>query len=482
MRTRNIIFAAILLGGLAGDVGAKPAVDADYPGGNIIVERIDGDVIDLRQDLRDTKGWWFYWSFRVCGASGRRLTFRFTNKNVIGTRGPAVSADGGKTWSWLGTAAVKGTSFAYTFPGDTKGAKGVRFAFAIPYQEADLKQFLAGREKSKHLAVRELCKTRKGRTVERIHIGRIDGKAAHRILLTCRHHSCESMASYVLEGALAAVLADTECGKWFRQNVEVMAVPFVDKDGVEDGDQGKNRKPRDHNRDYVDKSVHASTAALRELVPKWSAGRLKIAIDLHCPWIRGSHNEVIYLVGSKDKAIWEAQCRFGRILESIRGEPLPYRASDNLPFGKAWNTGGNFKAGKSCSRWAAELKGIGLATTIEIPYANAGKVTITPKLARAFGAALVEAMYKYLQPPRKDIDSAGDKRAIRELQGRNSSRTSRQSDRGQRGSIGTVNQQKKLGIASLARNRRGNYLFGRKTEFGQLLADPIANFFGFWGG
>jgi len=400
MKTRNVIFAAIVLGGLAGDVRAKVVIDADYPGGNIIVERIDGDAIDLRQDLRDTKGWWFYWNFRVLGAGGRRLTFRFTNKNVIGTRGPAVSIDGGKTWSWLGMRSVKGASFVYTFPTGAKDAESVRFAFAIPYQEADLKQFLARHGKSKHLAIRELCKTRKGRIVKRVHVGRIDGKAPHRILLTCRHHSCESMASYVLEGAMSAILADTECGKWFRRNVEVMAIPLVDIDGVEDGDQGKNRKPRDHNRDYIGKSVYASTAALRELVPKWSDGRLKIAIDLHCPWIRGRHNEVIYLVGSKNKAIWQAQCRFARILESIRGDALPYRVSNNLPFGMAWNTGGNFKAGKSCARWASELKGIDLATTIEVPYANAGKVTITPKLARAFGATIVEAMYRYLQPPR----------------------------------------------------------------------------------
>jgi len=213
------------------------------------------------------------------------------------------------------------------------------------------------------------------------------------------------MASYVLEGAMAAVLADTVEGKWFRENVEVMVVPFVDKDGVEDGDQGKNRKPRDHNRDYVGKSIYASTAALRRLIPKWSDGRLKAAIDLHCPWIRGRHNEVIYFVGSKNKAIWKAQCKFATILESVCGQALPYKASDNLPFGKAWNTDRNFKAGKSCARWASESKGVDLATTIEVPYANARKTTITPKSARAFGAALIEAMYKYLQTPRKEGDS-----------------------------------------------------------------------------
>ena len=100
-----------------------------------------------------------------------------------------------------------------------------------------------------------------------------------------------------MEGLLDGVLADSDDGYWFRRNVEVVAVPFMDKDGVEEGDQGKNRKPRDHNRDYIGKSIHPSVAALRTFVPNWSNGKLKVALDLHSPHIRGPHNEVIYLVG-----------------------------------------------------------------------------------------------------------------------------------------------------------------------------------------
>lgn len=67
-------------------------IDADYPGGNIIVDRIDGDTVTLQQDLTGNARWWFYWNFRVSDvAAGRTLTFRFTNKNVFGTQGPAVS-------------------------------------------------------------------------------------------------------------------------------------------------------------------------------------------------------------------------------------------------------------------------------------------------------------------------------------------------------------------------------------------------------
>jgi len=381
-----------------GIVAAEMKIDANYPGGNIAVKRIDGDTVHLSQELRDTKGWWFYWNFRVRGAPGRTLTFRFAGRNPIGVRGPAVTADGGKTWKWLGGRAVKadakGASFQYRFGDDAKAA---RFCFTVPYQDADLQRFLRKHADSKHLVVRELCKTRKGRTVERLHVGKVSGRPVCRVLLTARHHCCETMAGYALEGALAAILDDTADGRWFRRNVEVLAVPFMDKDGVEDGDQGKNRKPRDHNRDYAGKSLYPSVAALRKLAAKWSGGRLKIAFDLHCPYIRGRHNEAIYMVGSRDKGIWAQQCAFAKILESVRTGPLPYKAGDNLPFGKGWNTGANFKSGKSFARWAGELKGIRLASTFEIPYANAAGKAVTADSARGFGADLIRAIRRYVE-------------------------------------------------------------------------------------
>jgi hypothetical protein len=108
-----------------------PRVDCDFSGGNIILERIEGDNVYLRQDPRDTPGFWFYWSFRVREAKGRRLTFHFTDGNPIGVRGPAVSIDGGKKWSWVGADSVKGASFVYSFGPDVDKA---RFCLAMPYQ------------------------------------------------------------------------------------------------------------------------------------------------------------------------------------------------------------------------------------------------------------------------------------------------------------------------------------------------------------
>ncbi len=368
------------------------SIDADFPGGNIVVERVEGQVVYLHQDLRDTRGNWFWWHFRVRGAAGRTLTFRFTKGKVIGVRGPAVSLDEGRSWAWLGKCPDAG-SFTYRFPAD---AHSVRFAFAMPYLQANLEEFLKRFAGNRAFRLERLCGTRKGRTAERIRLGRLDGRARHRVAITCRHHACESLASYALEGIIEAVLAEGPTSRWLRENVEFLIVPFVDKDGVEDGDQGKNRKPHDHNRDYGEEPIYPTVRAIKELLPRWGAGRLRVALDLHCPYIRGAHNEVIYLVGSAEPRIWAEQQRFGKILETVQTGPLRYRAADNLPFGKAWNTERNFAGGVSFSRWASGLPGIVLATTIEIPYANASGREVNPATARAFGRDLATALRHYL--------------------------------------------------------------------------------------
>jgi predicted deacylase len=369
-------------------------LDAVFPGGNIIVERIEGDTVFLRPNLRDSSTWWFYWHFRVRGAAGRTLKFQFEGKNPIGTQGPAVSTDGGSTWSWLGPDVVQNSSFEYTFKAQSRE---VRFCFSIPYLEVNLHEFLRRYSENPHLEARRLCHTRKGRAVECLYAGYMEDNPKYRIFLTARHHACEMIASYSLEGLLEAVLADTDLGRWFQNNVEILAVPFVDKDGVEAGDQGKNRKPHDHNRDYAGESIYPTIQAIRRFVPEWSRGQLDVVLDLHCPYISGTYNEVIYLVGSSDPAIWKQQQKFAAILESVKTGPLPYSAESSLPFGTGWNTAKNYAGQKSCSRWGAEQSGIRLSTTIEIPYANVGDTIVTVDNARAFGRDLALALRHYLE-------------------------------------------------------------------------------------
>ena len=372
------------------------AIDADFPGGNIIVDRIEGDRVDLRQDPRDTSGFWFYWYFRVSGAAGRTLTFHFTGGNVLGVRGPAVSIDGGETWAWLGADSVSGTSFTYTFG---PHAGDVRFCLAMPYQEANLEEFLARYAQSPHLKIERHATTRAGRATRRLRVGKLDGEPAHRVLLTCRHHSCEMTASWTLEGVLEAVLADTADGRWVRENVELVAIPFIDKDGVEEGDQGKNRKPHDHNRDYLGRSIYPAVAALKQFVPEWSGGKLRIALDLHCPYIRGggdgpSSNLRVFFVGGPSQENWQRIGRLSATLQEVGTGPLRHQSKHNVAWGEAWNT---LAEPRNFSQWAAALPDAPLGTTLEIPYADVAGEPVTVDAARALGHDLVRAVRQYLE-------------------------------------------------------------------------------------
>ncbi len=389
--------AAPLLGGpttlWADDTDEGPRIHADFPGGNIRLRDRSGDTFRLAPDLRDTQGFWFYWYFAVTGAAGRTLKFEFENNRTIGNRGPAVSTDAGRTWSWLADKFPAANDFEYRFADD---ADEVRFAMAIPYVPADLQRFLKTLPAGSPIEQHVLCTSRRGRDVPYLRVGRLDGDARYQVLITGRHHACETMASFVIEGLMQAALADDPTGEWFRENVELLIVPLVDFDGCQDGDQGKNRKPRDHNRDYSDESVHPEVAAIRKLVADGRFTKPWAFIDCHCPYIRGGqYNETIYQVGSYDEDGWQAQANFGRLLETHRLGALPYKQSHDLPHGKAWNTRTNYSAGMTSRAFMGQQAGVRLATTFEFPFATASGTEVHIEPCQHFGQGIAVALRRY---------------------------------------------------------------------------------------
>lgn len=359
------------------------SIDSDFPGGNIVLERIRGDQIDLHQDLRDTESDWFYWCFRIRGAAGRSLRFNFTASRALGARGPAISRDGGRTWSWLGRGSTDGNSFRHAFGPDEND---VRFSFAMPYQLADWQRFTLARP---WLAVDVLGRTRGGRDVPMATLG----TGAQHILIAARHHCCEMMPSYSIEGLIDFVHDDPEMG-WLREQATITVIPIVDLDGVEAGDQGKMRRPRDHGRDYMGSSIYPEVAALRALLDEL---RPAVVLDLHCPWIAGEYNEWIYLVGQEVEELAGEQRAFGAALEAVHRGPLPFSAEHYLPFGVSWNTPQNYKLGMALCRYAATLPGIRLAASIELPYATADGAEVNAGTANRFGADLARGMMAYLR-------------------------------------------------------------------------------------
>lgn len=89
-------------------------IETAFPGGNVKVIGFQNDTYFLEPDLRDTVGDWFYWAFKVSGAQGKTLTFKF-NGNYVGYYGPAISYDL-ENWHWqYSEKKESGNTFSYTF-------------------------------------------------------------------------------------------------------------------------------------------------------------------------------------------------------------------------------------------------------------------------------------------------------------------------------------------------------------------------------
>ncbi|MBE9510050.1 MAG: peptidase M14 [Bacteroidetes bacterium] len=370
----------------------KCQIHSDLPGGNIIIGKMSNDTIWLKPDLRDTKGNWFYWYFKITGISGRTIYFQFTKQDVFTKYGPAYSINNDNNWKWYGENSYAHNGFKYTF---SKKDTCAYFSMAFPYTQKNLYTFLNNLRNKDLLKIDTLCFTKNNRAVEEIYI-LPSHDPQYRVLITSRHHACEMAANYVIEGITQSITNETDL-QFLRDYVEFRIIPFVDKDGVEDGDQGKNRKPRDHNRDYGDNSIYQSVKAIKSTIPGWSEGILKIALDIHCPWIKGGNSENIYLVGSENKVNEQQQILFSDLLEKNCTGELNFYRKYFMCFGKAWNTNKNYHEGISFKRWATTIEGIALSTSMEFPYANVSGAPVTKDGARAFGKAIAYSMMDYLK-------------------------------------------------------------------------------------
>ncbi|MDO5580898.1 MAG: M14 family zinc carboxypeptidase [Planctomycetia bacterium] len=404
----GFVFCLLLSGFLYGNSGSSLRIDTDFPGGNIIVDSVKDDVVSLHRDMRDSEKDWFYWAFRVRGAENRKIRFVFTQSPSVGARGPAVSKDGAKTWNWLSDKPdFPASAFEYTF---SAADKEVIFAFGMVYTQSTLERFLKENQEKFQIRKSVLCKSRKGREVELLRFGTAENPNKLGILMTCRHHACEMMANYTIEGVIEEIFSGSEEGNWLLHNVDFFCVPFVDKDGVEDGDQGKQRKPHDHNRDYSDR-IYPEIRAITDQVSKWSGGKRTMYCDFHCPWKRDGINEILYYPGPKEPYMSAQLKKFAAILEQKQaGGMIPYKESFNLPFGKSWNIGTGSDIPKSLREWSARQKNAIFGATIEIPYANASGKPVTAESARELGHNIAKSMYLFLNEEIKNptVNPVGD--------------------------------------------------------------------------
>jgi len=344
-------------------------IEKNFTGGNIRIIKTEGNNFYLNNELRTSSVDGFYWAFSFAAKEGETAKFIFP-ENRIGYFGPAVSRDL-FSWEWLGKGEDD-NSFSYTVKKDDEK---IYFAHSMLYHPERFSRFA----KENNLAVKELCKSKKGRSVPYISFG--DGEKT--ILLTARHHACESTGSYVLEGVIHRLLSSP------LENSKVIVIPFVDFDGVTDGDQGKGRTPHDHNRDY-DKnapSYYPETAAIKKLVENG----VTYAFDFHSPWHKGGENDKVFIV-QKRKGRVPLYKKFGLFLESsLTDKALKYSSLDDHAPGVSWNS----ESSPTFAAYMTDYAKAHLSFTLETAYFGKEDNVFSSEKAIEFGRCFAEALKKF---------------------------------------------------------------------------------------
>jgi murein tripeptide amidase MpaA len=222
-------------------------IDADFHGGNIVVQNVSDAAADLTI-RRDANGPWFQWfSFRVCGGAGRALTLRIINAGAasyaLGWEGyrACVSADG-ETWTRADTAFTDGVlEVRHRCVTDD-----LQVAYFPPYDDKRHAALLA-RARAGGARTEVLGRSVDGRPIDRLTLG----SGRRQVWLLGRQHSGETMASWWMEGALDRLLdpAD-ETAQALLASATVHLAPLVNVDGAARGHLRGNAAGLDLNRQW----------------------------------------------------------------------------------------------------------------------------------------------------------------------------------------------------------------------------------------
>lgn len=385
---------------------AQINVQTDFPGGNIIVDSIVKNELYLKPDQkgRDTmKEPWFYWNFKATSLQGGNTHFVFNHENPLTRKGPAISTDSGKTWEWLFADSIADTNhFFYHLPAN----KEVWFSMSIPYTSNDFKDFLSNIDPKlgPYYKLDTALILKSGRALETLKINFNCPSPEYTVLLFSRHHACESSASFVVDGMVQKALEYSKQNEFVKNHVRFVVFPFMDLDGVENGEQGKDRVPHDHNRDYL-QFIYESTKYFRDHYAELTEGTKVFCLDNHAPYIKWKQNETIFFIGQERADINEKLKIMASFIEEKDKSGLNFKKEWIFDFGKEWNARTMLQSRQDGlmknSQWCQIQDNNFFASTLEVSYANVGGKAWSTDQFWEFGNTVMMSVFHLLK---KDVD------------------------------------------------------------------------------
>jgi hypothetical protein len=269
-------------------------VMTNFEGGNAEVVSLDQATGTLRimPALREGRGWPCWWSLRLEGVSaGQEITLEvqaqvrpFRPNTVLNASWSqpdfaSVSHDG-KTWRHT-TKAERTAEKVAVYKIKAEGAS-LWLAWGPQYVPATAETVLAEvKSKLGDEAERfELAKTRDGRPVNGIRIGKPD--APRQVWVNARQHAWEAGGAWVGRGFIEWVAGDE--ANELRAGTCIHFIPIMDVDNVTLGAGGKEAIPQDHNRDWSAAPHYPEVAAAQKRIAEIHAKHgLDVCMDLHNP-------------------------------------------------------------------------------------------------------------------------------------------------------------------------------------------------------
>lgn len=296
-------FSLLLLGAAIGH--AEIRVVTEFEGGNAEVVSLNQATATLRimPALHEGRGWPCWWSLRLEGVNaGQEITLEVQaqtkefrpglvlDKSWCQPDFAAVSDDGK---SWHHSAKAERTAEKIAVYKIKAEGTSLWLAWGPPYVPATAETVLSEiKAKLGDEAERfELAKTRGGRPVNGIRIGRPD--AAHQVWVNARQHAWEAGGAWVGRGFIEWIASDE--AKELRANTCLHFIPIMDVDNVSMGAGGKEAIPQDHNRDWSATPHYPEVAVAQKRIAEIHAKHgLDVFIDLHNP---GAGDRVPFFFG-----------------------------------------------------------------------------------------------------------------------------------------------------------------------------------------
>ena len=226
-------------------------ISSQFDAGAIdVVSATSAGTIDLniRKDSHADITQWFY--FRLQGAQGEACTIRFLNA------GQTAYPDGWTDYQAMASYdRVNWFRVPTTFDGQvmtishTPGMDSVYYAYFEPYSWERHLELLDRAQMSEQVRMQDLGSTIEGRDMNVLIIG--DPAAAKKVWVIARQHPGETMAEWLVEGMLDALLDPADAfGRQLLKEAVFYVVPNMNPDGSVHGNLRTNAAGANLNREW----------------------------------------------------------------------------------------------------------------------------------------------------------------------------------------------------------------------------------------